>query len=307
MPERKVKFTASLLHPKHLLSWLGLLVFFVVSLLPQKVRHWLGGLIGSYLYRNNEKRRDVTRTNLRQAFPELSEDELERMTKSHLGWYGKALVDYSLYFFGSKQRLGSLVQVVGDELLSELREQKKPIVLLLAHSAMLEFAVIALSQKYSSFGSYKASSNPVQDWIIARSRCRFADFIVSREEGLRPLIRAIKNQRIMIFLPDEDLGLESGVFAPFFGRLKATLTTPARLTQLGGAKAVAGFVSFNDKSGKYELLLESMPQAYPSGDQVDDATSLNQVMETLIRRSPEQYLWVMKCYKTIAPEDDRLY
>ena len=307
MQESRVAFDKSLLHPRYFGSWLLLLVAFLLSLLPQSVRHWVGQLIGSYLYKKNKKRRDVIQANLRQVFPKIPEAQLQEMVREHLSWYGKALVDYGVFFFGSSRRLKRQVAIKGEALLEVPKRQGQPIILLLAHSVMLEFAVIALSANYRSFGSYKASSNPVLDWIIARSRCRFADFVVSRNAGLRPLIRAIKSQRIMIFLPDEDLGLDNAVFAPFFQRQKATLTTPARLTKLGKAKAIAGFVVFDDSEQQYQLHLQALPESYPEGDNYEDAVALNQALEKLVLNSPEQYMWTMKYYRTIAPQDKPFY
>ena len=308
MPERTIKFNNSLLHPCHWLSWLGLSVAAILSLMPQPFRHGLGNLLGRYLYKNNHKRRDVVEKNLRQVFPKIGESELQSKVKESLGWYGKALFDYSLLFFGRRSRLNDLVTVRGVEHLKSLKDQERPIILFLAHSVMLEFAVIALSKAgYRSFGSYKASSNPVLDYIIAKSRCRFTDFVVSREEGLRPLIRGIKSGRIMIFLPDEDLGLDSAVFAPFFNRSKATLTTPSRLTRLGAASAIAGFVEFDEATKQYCLNLQPMPDNYPSNDAAIDATYLNEVLETLIQQSPTQYMWTMKCFKTTSDADRPFY
>jgi len=307
LPATKVPFRKALLHPRHLGSWLLLSVAALLSLLPQTVRHWFGSLIGRYLYKKNRKRRDIVGTNLKQVFPKLSEDQLQSMVRDHLNWYGKALIDYSVFFFASQHRLEKLVSIRNEDALVQIKQTEQPVILLLAHSVMLEFAVIALSANYKSFGSYKASSNPVLDWIIARSRCRFADFVVSRDAGLRPLIRAIKSQRIMIFLPDEDLGLDNAVFAPFFARPKATLTTPARLAQLGGAKAVAGFVAFDDKAQQYQLHLQEMPVNYPHGDVDTDAVALNKALEELILQNPAQYMWTMKWFKTTASTEPRLY
>jgi len=303
----QVPFHKTLLHPRYLGSWLLLMLAAMLSLLPQTMRHNIGRLIGSYLYNKNKKRREIVRNNLSQVFPQFSEDQLQAMVREHLNWYGKALLDYSLFFFGSQSRLKKQVCILEEELLLQLKQAEQPVILLLAHSVMLEFAVVALSINYMSFGSYKASANPVLDWIIARSRCRFADFVVSRDAGLRPLIRAIRSQRIMIFLPDEDLGLDNAVFAPFFNRQKATLTTPSRLAKLGGAKAVVGFVAFDDETQRYQLHLQEMPKSYPSSDTYTDALALNQALEKLILLNPEQYMWTMKWFKTTAPSEQCLY
>ena len=76
----------------------------VLSVFPQSVRHWLGSLVGANFYNKNKKRRNIVHSNLRQVFPELSEDKLQAIVREHLNWHGKALIDYSLFFFGSKRR-----------------------------------------------------------------------------------------------------------------------------------------------------------------------------------------------------------
>lgn len=304
----EIPFQARMLHPRYWLTWLGLALASVLVLLPVSVRHWLGDQLGGYLYTQSAKRRNIIYANLHQVFPDLPEAELQLKVQSHLRWYGRGLVSYSVFFFSGRQRLLNQVEINGVGCLERAQTNQQPIILLLAHSVMLEFAVIALSERYKSFGSYKSSNNPVLDWIIARSRCRFADFVVPRDAGLRPLVRAIQSKRIMIFLPDEDLGLENAVFAPFFGRQKATLTTPARLCKLGKAQAIAGFVAFDESTSRYVLNLKAMPQDYPQGgDATADALALNQVLESLIAAHPEQYMWLMKWYKTTAEEDEYLY
>jgi len=301
-------FHKGLLHPRYLLTWVGLGAAFFVSLLSSKIRHRLGSYLGEYLFKNNQKRRRVVEANLRQVFPNLTEEALAKKVQSHLHWYGKAMLDYSLFFFATKSRLSKQVTIVGESLLEDAKKAEQPIVLLLAHSVMLEFAAVALSvNNYSSFGSYKTSKNPVLDWIIARSRCRFVDFVVSREQGLRPLIRGIQSGSIMIFLPDEDLGLENSVFAPLFGRDKATLTTPARITKMGKARAVVGFVAFDEVSKQYQLRLSELPENYPTNNAGGNAVSMNEALEALILQSPEQYMWLMTVYRTPPPNTVSLY
>ncbi|PID45589.1 MAG: lipid A biosynthesis acyltransferase [Proteobacteria bacterium] len=301
-------FTRPLLSVKYWPTWLGLLLAALVGWLPQPARHRLGQWLGDYLYRKRAKRFHVSRANLRQVFPEASDKAIEARVKAHLQWYGKGLVDYSLFFFGGRERLFSSVSINGGEHLWQAVKQNQAVILLLTHSVMLEFAAVALaSEGIHSFGSYKKSKNALLDWVIARSRCRFVDFVVSREEGLRPLIRAIQSRRVMIFLPDEDLGLDNSVFAPFFNRQKATLTTPSRLCKLGKATAIAGFVGFNERESRYELNLSPMPANYPSGNHEQDAADMNRVFESLIRQSPEQYMWLMKFYKTTHVDDTPIY
>lgn len=307
-PHVAVPFTRALLAPKYWLTWVGLFIAAVLGQMPVSVRHRLGVWVGDYLCRKSGKRYGYARANLKQVFPNDTDAQIEERVKSHLQWYGKGLVDYSRFFFGFKKALFSQVSIQGQDYLDQALSEKQAVILLLTHSVMLEFAAVALaSQGVHSFGSYKQSKNAVLDWVIARSRCRFVDFVVSREEGLRPLVRAIQSKRVMIFLPDEDLGLENGVFAPFFARQKATLTTPARLTKLGKAVALAGLVHFDQVTKQYVLNIQPLSADYPSGDAAQDATEMNQSFENLVRLAPEQYMWLLRLYLTTHPDDQSLY
>jgi len=299
-----IAFSSALLHPRYWLTWLGLGFAFIVAQLPDRSRHYLGQKVGNAIYTNKKKKRyHVVKTNLEIAFPDLSKVALESLIKEHLEWYGCALVDYSLLFFASQKRLASKVEISGKAHIDQALEEDKSIIILLAHSVMLEFGPAALGFHYETFGSYKSSKNAVMDWMIAKARCRHVTFVDSREEGLRKLVKSLTPRRLMIFLPDEDLGKENAVFVPFFGKQKATLTTTARLAKLGKATALPAFAWYDPERKKYILEVSPALQNYPSRDANEDASQLNQALENLIKQNPAQYMWLLKWYRT-RPEDE---
>jgi len=229
------------------------------------------------------------------------------MTRAQLQWYGCALVDYSLLFFGSKTRLSKMLEIEGQQHIDNAISNDKSIIILLAHSVMLEFAPAALGLHYDCFGSYKTSKNPVLDWMIARSRCRHVSFVVSREEGMRKLIKSLTPKRLMIFLPDEDLGVDNAVFASFFGKQKATLTTTARLAKMSKAEALPTFAWYDVVAQKYKIKVAEPLQGYPTGDAKQDAILMNEALEKLIKEHPEQYMWTMKWFRTRPENEASLY
>lgn len=298
-----IPFSNSLLHPKYWATWLGMGVVFILSFFPQSLRHKIGRRIGKSIHNNNKKRRNTSLKNIQIAFPHLSDEELNAIALKQLQHYGCALIDYSLLFFASKKRLLSLLIMEGKEHIDKALAENKSIIILLPHSSYLDFSPIALGAHYTIFGSYKTSKNPVVDWMIARSRCRHAEFLVSRNEGLRKLIRSIQPGKLMVFLPDEDLGAENAVFAPFFGMPKATLSTTARMAKMAKAVTIPIFSYFNEGSGKYHVKISPPLENYPSGDAIQDATTMNQSLEALISEHPEQYMWFLKWFNT-RPEGD---
>jgi len=302
-----IKFNTALLHPRYWLTWLGLFVAFFVAVFPNKIRHTIGRWVGDFIYKKSDKRRHIINVNLKIAFPNLDDKQRDTMIQKQLQWYGCALIDYSLLFFASKARLSKMLEIEGQQHIDEAINNDKSIIILLAHSVMLEFAPTALGLYYDCFGSYKTSKNPVLDWMIARSRCRHVSFVVSREEGMRKLIKSLISKRLMIFLPDEDLGTDNAVFAPFFGKEKATLTTTARLAKMGKAVALPTFAWYDVATQKYKIKVTEPLQGYPTGDAKQDALLLNDSLEQLINKYPEQYMWTMKWFKTRPENEASLY
>lgn len=306
-------FSLVLLHPRCWAGWLSLGLVFMIALLPTGIRHFIGDSLGIWIYKNNSKRRNIVRTNLGLAYPDYSESRLDAMTRCSLQWYARALIDYSLFLFASKKRLANMLEIDGKEHIDKALEQNRNIIIFLAHSVMLEFVSAALSlSHYDCYGSYKSAKNPVFDWMIVRSRCRYVKFVVSRQEGMRKLVKSLLIPgRIMIFLPDEDLGEKNAVFAPFFGTQKATLTTPARLARLGKASCLPGFVWYDANSHKYRLQIAAplgiAEQVYPTKDPVENARVLNMALESLIRQHPEQYMWTLRLFRTRPEGEQTIY
>ncbi len=303
-----IAFSSALLHPRYWVSWLSLGLAYIVAQLPDSFRHYLGKKLGNAIYNNKKKKRyNVVKANLRVAFPELNNHDLEKLIKSHLEWYGCAMVDYSLLFFGSHKRLASKLEISGKEHIDQALDNNKSIIILLAHSVMLEFGPAALGMHYESFGSYKTSKNALLDWMIAKARCRHVAFVVSREEGLRKLVKSLTPRRLMIFLPDEDLGTDNAIFVPFFGKQKSTLTTTSRLAKLGKATALPAFSWYNTATKKYVLEIAPALESYPSKDANCDAIKMNQSLEVLIKQNPAQYMWLLKWYRTLPENEQSIY
>lgn len=302
-----IPFSKALLHPKFWMTWIGLLFAALISQLPTSFRHVIGRKLGNYIYKNNTKRYLVVKTNLTIAFPDLTESAREKMIQDHMQWYGCAMVDYSLILFSRKKRLSRLVKIDGQEHIDDAIKNNQSIIVLLAHSVMLEFGPVALGLQYETFGSYKSSKNAVLDWLIAKGRCRYTSFVVSREEGLRKLVKSLQPNRLMIFLPDEDLGKENSVFVPFFGTEKVTLTTTARIAKMGKAVALPAFSWYDQQSNEYCIKISPPLQNYPAGDAIKDATKLNFSLEELIKEHPEQYMWLLKWYRTRPENGATLY
>ena len=130
-------------------------------------------------------------------------------------------------------------------------------------------------------------------------RIRHYPNVIDRKD-VRSAIRTLKQGNILWYAPDQDYGAKHSVFVPFFGNRAATITATSRFAGANDS-AVVFFSHYRkeDNSG-YHLEFSPMLENYPSGNQEEDARTINILVEQAIRRQPDQYLWLHKRFKTQA-------
>jgi lauroyl-KDO2-lipid IV(A) myristoyltransferase len=148
----------------------------------------------------------------------------------------------------------------------------------------------------------KHARNPLADWLMQRGRTRFQGRIHMRNAGLKNYLRAADKTDSLFYLPDEDHGEKHSVFAPFYGVPKATLTTLARMARIADAKIIPAITLYSREEKRYVMTLLPPFDNFPSGNDLDDASRMNQALEALVDQSPEQYLWTMRLFRT-RPEN----
>ncbi|MEA3292156.1 MAG: lysophospholipid acyltransferase family protein [Pseudomonadota bacterium] len=294
-----LRFERGFLHPRYAGAWLVIGLVGAFGLLPRRWSMGLGAGMGDLFRRSNAKRRRIVDTNLRLCFPELDDAERERMLVSHFQRYGQSMVDMGLVWRGSTRRLDKLTDYRGREAYLELLKER-PVVLITPHVTAMDYGGVMLSRIHPSISMMKPLNNALLNWRIWHGRTRFPPSrVVMRNQGLRPLVRALKQGKACYFIPDGDFGdVKNSVFAPFFGVPTATLTTVSRLARISGAAVVPCAARLLPESGRYEITLEPPLPDFPSGDFAVDATAMNRAFEKLVRRAPEQYLWTLRWFKT---------
>ena len=285
-------------------SWLGVLVLWLVHFLPMR---WIGAIgagLGSVLYRFGRGR--VTRINLSLCFPEMPPEERHALGLKHFRMLGRNAVELCIMVWGSERQLLELIRVEGLEHL-QAASARGPVIALAPHFIGLNMGGIRVAYEYPGTASiYSRQKNPVLDRIFLKARTRFGEpHLVSRQEGLRSVIRVIKSGKPFYFLPDMDFGLRDSIFSPFFGVPTATITALPRLVQLTGASVVP--VITRQEGEGYVVRFHPAWEGYPSGDLEADVRRMNAFIEERIREMPEQYFWAHKRFKTRPPGEPSPY
>ena len=257
----------------------------------------LGRQIGRLFYRINQKRVAIAHINLQWCFPDLTTEQRDTLLRLHLVRYGQALVDMGLVWWGSRSRIDRLCTVTGGEELERLRNSGEKVLLVIPHVLGIDMTGAALSPLAPGASMMKTPSNPLLHRWLWRGRSRFGARIYTRNQGLRPLVKAVRAGYVGYLMPDEDLDGAHSVFAPFFGIPTATLPVVGRIARMTGAKVMPVFCEL-DNRGRYHVTIGQPLSGFPSGDIEEDAAAVNAAFEAAIRRAPEQYLWTLKWFRT---------
>ena len=284
-------------------TYLGVIVLWLVHFLPLRSIGAIGAVLGAVVYQFGRGR--VTRINLALCFPQMPEEERHALGLRHFKMLGRNVLELSVMVWGSEEELLRLIRVEGSEHWEEAAG--RPVILLAPHFIGLNMGGIRVAYQFPGTASvYSRQKNPVLDRIFLKARSRFgAPHLVSRQEGLRSIIRVIRSGKPFYFLPDMDFGPRDAIFSPFFGVPAATITTLPRLAKLTGA-AVLPLVTRQDGEG-YVARLYPAWKDYPSGNLEADVRRMNAFIEERVLEMPEQYFWAHKRFKTRPPGEPSPY
>jgi KDO2-lipid IV(A) lauroyltransferase len=274
--------------------------------LPAPLLAALGNALGALFYRLIAERRRVTTVNLTKCFPQIAPAARARLARAHFRAVARALVDHAWLWWSPRSRIERLVRIQGVEhLRARLGE---PLILFAPHFVGLDAAAIRLSCEGDSIAMYAQQKDRFLSEVLRRGRTRFGDQrLVSRQDGIRPLLRGIREGRALFYLPDQDYGPRDAVFVPFFGVPAATVPGLSRIARLTGAQVLPVVARMLPRGAGYVVRIDPPWQDFPTDDLLADTRRMNAYIERCILEMPEQYNWMHKRFKTRPPGEARFY
>lgn len=289
-----------------MLTRLGLALIWLLRFLPLALLAPLGRLVGMVLHPLARERRRVTLKNLELCFPEWSEAKRRAVARRHFQAFARSFLEHGILWWASRRRVLELVRVEGIE--HWQAERGRPVILFAPHFVGLDMGGIRITAEYRLVSVYSHQKNAAFDAALYRGRTRFVmPELYSRQEGIRPVVRAMRRGLPFYYLPDMDFGSRDSVFVPFFGVAAATITGLARIARLADAVVVPAVTRQLPGAQGYELTFYPSWSDFPSGDDVADARRMNAFIEERVREMPEQYFWLHKRFKTRPPGEERFY
>ena len=291
---------------RYFLYYLGRAAAFLFCLMPISAGRVAGGLIGSAAYYILAKYRKITIENLSLAFGhEKAPDEIRRIAKGvfrNLGKSGAELVNFPKI---NKKNINDFVTLKNREVLDSAFRKGKGIIIITAHIGNWELMAAGLRlndypgvtvgrkiyfDKYDQYLNYLRKTHDVN--------------VIYRDESPRRILKVLKENRIVGIVADQDVDSVEGVFVNFFGQPAYTPAGPAALARATGASLIPVFII--RKEDKHELVVENPIELTETEDKQADLIMNTQkwsdVVESYIRKYPDQWVWMHRRWKTKPDE-----
>ncbi|MFM7484407.1 MAG: lipid A biosynthesis acyltransferase [Betaproteobacteria bacterium] len=279
-----------------------LALIWLLHWLPLPVLGRIGELFGDLLYVLMRERRQITLTNLSLCFPDSTAPERRSLARAHFRSYARSVLERGVLWWGSPARLERLIEI--DPEVPTQSSIEQPTIFLCPHFVCLEVAGVAITMRGPLCSIYTQQRNKVFDQALRDGRARFASreeadrFLISRGDGIKPIIRAMRNGRPFLMLPDMDFGPRESIFVPFFGVPAATLTAPARLAATTNGQVIPVTTHFRPNYQGWRVCFHPAWKDFPGDDIAAATRRMNAFIETQVKQSPAEYFWSHKRFKT---------
>lgn len=283
--------------PRYWPVWLGLGLLRLASFLPVRAQLGLGRALGWLACRAVPARRRVAASNLALCFPERSVAERDELLRQHFASLGMTLMEHGLAWWSSDALVRERVEVCGAEHLLEAVATGRGVVLLTGHFGAQEFTGRIFRLLIPAVGAlYRPNRNPFIDALLWRIRARSATVMIPKQ-SMRTMIRLLRQGTPVWYAPDQSHRRAFSALIPFCGEPAMTTTALSEIARLGNALVVPVLPRRFPGTGRYRLEILPALTDFPGKTPEEDALRVNALLESHIRRVPEQYFWIHRRFK----------
>lgn len=283
-----------------------------LGLLPRPVARGCAAGLTRSLYALLPRLRKTAEINLRIAFPDWSDAQrqsvIRRMLRN-LGWMAAEFACFPRY---SKQTIEQIVVLDGHENFLEGQRRGKGVLYLTGHIGAWELSSFA----HAVYGfPLHYMARPIEnqriDALVNGYRCLSGNQPIFKNESARVTLKVLKDAGTIGILADQNTMPSEGVFVDFFGKTASTTTGIARLALHTDAAVVPGYAVWDDRLGKYRLRFEPQVDLVRTGDVerdiLENTRKFTKVLEDIIRKYPDQWVWVHGRWNTRPAGEPPVY
>ncbi len=264
----------------------------LLGLLPYS---WAVPLGASILYGFSffyPRRFDIAYSNIKTAFPDLKPARVKHLVRKSVFNLSLSLMEFILIYKLDKEKLFKLIEVKGLENLDSIGNRGT--IFLTAHYDNWELiAIFGALYGYPSYVIAREQKYPRLNSLLNRERMRFGNVVVEKGLSIKKAIQALKAGNRIGILADQNAG-KNGLQVKFFGKYASTNPGFIYLARRASAVILPVFIR-RISLLRHQIVIH--PPLDLSGSEKDVIQKYHNILESYIKKNPEQWLWFHKRWK----------
>jgi len=276
---------------KYFFEFLFSIFFFIIfKIIGPKLSSKISGkifeIIGPFF-----RSKKVIYNNIKRALPGIDENNLKNIENSMWNNYGRIFAEYIFLKDFRYGKLASNVQIEGQEVLNDIKENNKQVIFISGHLSNFELMAMFIEKSGINLSAiYRPLNNIFLNGIMENIRKKYIckNQIKKGLAGLKKLIKLKKKNYSTALMIDQRVS--EGILSPLFNEKALTTTIPAQLIKKFNIPIVPVYIERIDGL-KFKITI-NQPLSFPqdtSQQQITD--NLNQILEKFILSKPENWIW----------------
>jgi len=283
-----------------------------LGVLPRPLARSFAAAVARILYALLPKLQKPAEINLRIAFPDWTDTQRKAVIRGMIRNLGWMAAEFARLPKLTKENIEQVVILDGHENFLEGHRRGKGVLYLTGHIGAWELSSFAHAlYGYPLHYMARRIDNQRIDALVNGYRCLSGDSPIFKNESARVMLKVLKEAGTVGILADQNTMPEEAVFVDFFGKPASTTTGIARVALHTDAAVVPGYAVWDANLQKYRLRFEPpvvlIRTGDPERDVLENTQKFTKVIEDIIRKYPEQWVWIHGRWNTRPKGEPPLY
>jgi KDO2-lipid IV(A) lauroyltransferase len=250
------------------------------------------------------------------AFPEMPAAARKKILQASVENIGRTVVEFANFRPANSEESKKIVEFDFEDeqfqLYKKAKAEGRGVLMPTAHIGNWELVLAGFSLQYEPiYFTARELDNPKIDRMFTEMRSRFGSRQFYKSDSAKEVLKALKAGESVGVLPDVNVLPNEGVFVPFFGVPACTTSGIARLALKTNALIFPMFAIWDEARKKYIVHNGRAIEPAKTGDRDADIVAttgaFTEEIENIVRRFPEQWLWIHRRWKTRPTGEPELY
>tara|TARA_B100001027_G_C16250727_1_gene324261 strand:+ start:748 stop:1608 length:861 start_codon:yes stop_codon:yes gene_type:complete len=276
---------------KYLIQFLLVVsLFLIFKILGPRLSSYISGkifeLIGPFF-----RSKEIIHSNIKRAFPKINTSDLKKMTRKMWNNYGRVFAEYMFIKNFRYGHLAANIKIEGQEILDDIKNKNEQVVFVSGHFSNFELMALTLESNGIKLSTiYRPLNNVFLNKIMEGIRKKYIckNQIKKGIGGLKKLLYLKKNNFSTALMIDQRVS--EGILSNFFNQKASTTTIPAQLIKKFSINIVPVYIE-RINGLNFKIIINDPLNFRKEASNQDITDKLNQILEGMIIKRPEQWIW----------------